>query len=719
MRTKLTAKHPRPASAERTPVRPGSANARKPVVRKAPGKPEGKPGGAAGGKGTFDRARGTGAAPGARSGAAAGAASGGARRAPAPGARDAGDRTAGRGRGDSEGAPRRPFADRAPRSGDAPDRQATRRPRGDSEDAPRRPFADRAPRSGDAPDRQATRRPRGDSEGAPRRPFADRAPRSGDMPDRQATRRPRGDSEGAPRRTFAERAPRSAASAPDGARPRTRGDAEGAPRRPLAERTARGSSSSTAAPRRSEGALGSGKRETRGTRDRDDDRPRRSSGDAPQRRPYGDAPERRSYGDARGANEGRRPARRSDAPYRTSDDRTAASRGTDAPYRSSSARAAPPRERASRDAERPSSPRGRADPRTDPRATGSTSRGSGERTFARPVKGSYAERPERSERDKRPRRATAETGAPRGAKADAPRRGKAETQRAGKAGAPGKSTRKASPSSARAPAADIAERAPHREHADAPGTLRLSKLMSELGLCSRREADEWIEKGWVTVDGERIDTLGTRVRPDVNIEIDPAAEAAQARQVTILLHKPVGYVSGQAEDGYQPAITLVTPANRWEGDRTDIRFSVAHLRQLAPAGRLDIDSTGLLVLTQDGRVAKQLIGGHSEVDKEYLVRVTYGDIETDVEQHFPPESLAQLRHGLELDGVPLKTAQVSWQNGEQLRFVLREGKKRQIRRMCELVGLQVVGLKRVRMGKVALGALPPGQWRYMSVDEMF
>ncbi|CAB3771759.1 pseudouridine synthase [Paraburkholderia solisilvae] len=249
--------------------------------------------------------------------------------------------------------------------------------------------------------------------------------------------------------------------------------------------------------------------------------------------------------------------------------------------------------------------------------------------------------------------------------------------------------------------------------------LRLSKLMSELGLCSRREADEWIEKGWVSVDGERIDTLGTRVRPDVRIDIDPAAEAVQASRVTVLLHKPIGYVSGQAEDGYQPAITLVTPENRWDGDRTDIRYSVAHLRQLAPAGRLDIDSTGLLVLTQDGRIAKQLIGGHSEVDKEYLVRVTYGDVQTDVEQHFPPESLAQLRHGLELDGVPLKVAQVSWQNGEQLRFVLREGKKRQIRRMCELVGLQVVGLKRVRMGHVTLGALPQGQWRYLSADEMF
>ncbi|RKP52716.1 pseudouridine synthase [Trinickia fusca] len=254
---------------------------------------------------------------------------------------------------------------------------------------------------------------------------------------------------------------------------------------------------------------------------------------------------------------------------------------------------------------------------------------------------------------------------------------------------------------------------------NADGTMRLSKRMSELSLCSRREADEWIENGWVRVDGVVVDTLGARVRPEQRIEVSSEAHASQARQVTILLHKPVGYVSGQAEDGYEPAVTLITPANHWEGDRSDTRFSPSHLRTLAPAGRLDIDSTGLLVLTQDGRIAKQLIGEHSGVEKEYLVRVTYGELTTDIDQHFPPEKLALLRFGLSLDDVPLKAAKVSWQNGEQLRFVLREGKKRQIRRMCELVGLHVVGLKRVRMGSVVLGALPQGQWRYLLPNESF
>jgi 23S rRNA pseudouridine2604 synthase len=144
-----------------------------------------------------------------------------------------------------------------------------------------------------------------------------------------------------------------------------------------------------------------------------------------------------------------------------------------------------------------------------------------------------------------------------------------------------------------------------------------------------------------------------------------------------------------------------------------------HLKSLVPAGRLDIDSTGLLVLTQDGRVARQLIGEDSGMEKEYLVRVTYGEIAADVQKAFPPAQLARLRHGLSLDGQALKPAQVDWQNPEQLRFILKEGKKRQIRRMCEQVGLKVVGLKRIRIGRVVLGNLPVGQWRYLGPQERF
>lgn len=253
--------------------------------------------------------------------------------------------------------------------------------------------------------------------------------------------------------------------------------------------------------------------------------------------------------------------------------------------------------------------------------------------------------------------------------------------------------------------------------------VRLSKRMSELGLCSRREADEWIPRGWVLVDGEPVTELGSRVRPDAIIEIHQSARSEQGERVTVLLHKPVGYVSGQAEDGYQPAAALFVPENQWEQDPTRKRFAPWQRKALAPAGRLDIDSTGLLVLTQDGRVARHLIGEDSTVEKEYLVRVVWdspqGRVEHDISKVFPEELLEKLRFGLSLDGEELKPAKVSWQNEEQLRFVLREGKKRQIRRMCEQVGLEVVGLKRIRMGRIVLGDLPVGQWRFLGPFEKF
>ena len=279
------------------------------------------------------------------------------------------------------------------------------------------------------------------------------------------------------------------------------------------------------------------------------------------------------------------------------------------------------------------------------------------------------------------------------------------------------------------------------------GTMRLNKRMAELGLASRREADDWISKGWVKVDG-RIAEMGMQVAPDVKIDINKEAKGHQATQVTILINKPIGLVSGQAEDGHEPAITLVQPQNRWKDDNARFFFHGSQLQSLVPAGRLDIDSTGLLVLTQDGRVARQLIGEDSVMEKEYLVRVVYtgranttagmsaaatypaaptqlsridddDPVSSDVQSVFPKDQLALLRHGLSLDGQPLKHAKVEWQNPEQLRFVLTEGKKRQIRRMCEMVGLKVVGLKRVRIGRVMLGNLPVGQWRYLSPAERF
>ena len=249
-----------------------------------------------------------------------------------------------------------------------------------------------------------------------------------------------------------------------------------------------------------------------------------------------------------------------------------------------------------------------------------------------------------------------------------------------------------------------------KHSAEAP--VRLSKLMAERGLCSRREADVLIARGWVKADGVVIDQLGTRVSPTSKIELHPEAQAKLKTLVTIILNKPIGYVSGQPENNYEPAVRLITPESQ-ERAPGDQALDRRHFEGLAPAGRLDIDSQGLLVFTQNGQMAKQLIGenlANGGLEKEYLVRVR-GSLDR--------EQLKLLNHGLELDGVALKPAKVSWLNEDQLRFILREGRKRQIRRMCEAVGLHVIGLKRVRIGKVMLGHLPEGKWRFLRADEGF
>lgn len=244
---------------------------------------------------------------------------------------------------------------------------------------------------------------------------------------------------------------------------------------------------------------------------------------------------------------------------------------------------------------------------------------------------------------------------------------------------------------------------------DAPIGIRLSKLMSERGLCSRREADDLIARGLVKVNGEVVSQLGSRFAPTVKIEILSAGQKSLAKKATILINKPVGYVSSQPEDGYKAAVELVTPENQMTGDKRRYEFDI--LRGLAPAGRLDIDSQGLLVMTQDGVVAKRLIGENSDVEKEYLVRVS---------GNLTPADLERLCNGsLVIEGRRLRPAQVEWLNEDQLRFVLKEGMKRQIRKMCEMMGLKVLGLKRVRIGRVTLGRLPEGQWRFLGENEQF
>lgn len=237
-------------------------------------------------------------------------------------------------------------------------------------------------------------------------------------------------------------------------------------------------------------------------------------------------------------------------------------------------------------------------------------------------------------------------------------------------------------------------------------TIRLSKRMSELGICSRREADELIAQGLVIVNGERVSELGTKVAPDARVELVTEAKRILADQVTIVLNKPVGYVSSQPENNYSAAVELITGANQMVIDGR--RFRLQDRRGLAPAGRLDIDSRGLLILTQDGALVKKIIGPESRMEKEYHVSVR-GEV--------TEAKLRLLRHGLELDDKPLLPAKIEVYRDNRLIFILQEGRKRQIRRMCDLVDLKVHSLYRVRIGRLELGNLPEGKWRYLRPHE--
>jgi 23S rRNA pseudouridine2604 synthase len=233
--------------------------------------------------------------------------------------------------------------------------------------------------------------------------------------------------------------------------------------------------------------------------------------------------------------------------------------------------------------------------------------------------------------------------------------------------------------------------------------VRLNKFMGQSGICSRREADALIADGLVSVDGEVVTDAGRKLEPGQTLTLNDRATAALAGGVTIVMHKPVGYVSGQPEPDKLPAVRLVT-----EGNRVGPGEVPADDHSLPPIGRLDEDSRGLLLLSSDGVVAKAVIGPASDLDKEYLVRVR-GDV--------TEKKLKILRHGLMLDGRQLKPAYVSRMETFRLKFILREGRNRQIRRMCEMVDLEVVDLMRVRIGPLRLDALPEGKWRLLTAEE--
>jgi 23S rRNA pseudouridine2604 synthase len=238
---------------------------------------------------------------------------------------------------------------------------------------------------------------------------------------------------------------------------------------------------------------------------------------------------------------------------------------------------------------------------------------------------------------------------------------------------------------------------------DGPEPVRINKWLGQTGVCSRREAEGLIAAGLVSIDGTVVTDAGRKIEPGQTLVLTDDAQAALAAGITIMLHKPLGYVSGQPEPDKIPAVRLLTAANRI-GDGEPPAADAS----LPPIGRLDEDSRGLLLLSSDGVVAKAVIGPQSDLDKEYLVRVD-GDV--------TEKKLAILRHGLMLDGRVLKRARVERMEPFRLRFTLREGRNRQIRRMCDMVDLDVTDLLRIRVGPIRLDNLPEGRWRMLTPDE--
>jgi 23S rRNA pseudouridine2604 synthase len=230
---------------------------------------------------------------------------------------------------------------------------------------------------------------------------------------------------------------------------------------------------------------------------------------------------------------------------------------------------------------------------------------------------------------------------------------------------------------------------------------RVNKWLASEGVCSRREAEELIGKGLVQIDGERVDDPGRKIMPGQTIDV---GEASPKPKISVVLNKPVGFVSAQPEGNQVPAARLLTRANLIGPPRN----MPTKRTSLAPLGRLDQDSRGLLLLSEDGVLAKAVIGAETKLDKEYLVGVR-GQISE--------RKLTLLRHGLQLDRRQLKPANVTLVAPQRLRFVLNEGRNRQIRRMCELVELEVVDLLRVRIGPLELRDLPEGKWRALAAEE--
>ncbi len=236
-----------------------------------------------------------------------------------------------------------------------------------------------------------------------------------------------------------------------------------------------------------------------------------------------------------------------------------------------------------------------------------------------------------------------------------------------------------------------------------PTPERLSRKVSDLAACSRAQAEQYIEGGWVRVDGDVVESPQFMVTGQC-VELDPAARLDATEPATMLLHKPAGLTFGESA-------SLVTEGTRLEGDERrgmrTLQRHFAHLRALMP---LDDEASGLVVVSQDGRVAKRLKDDSAKIEQEFLVEIS-GEA--------GPYALSRLARGLAYQGRELAPCKVSWQNEIRLRFAIKDVRPGQLRDMCAQVGLQVIAIRRLRIGRIGLNKMPVGEWRYMPASERF
>ncbi|MCW8917510.1 MAG: rRNA pseudouridine synthase [Gammaproteobacteria bacterium] len=235
--------------------------------------------------------------------------------------------------------------------------------------------------------------------------------------------------------------------------------------------------------------------------------------------------------------------------------------------------------------------------------------------------------------------------------------------------------------------------------------MRLDKRLVELIHCSRGEAQRYIEGGWVLVEGEVVEQPQVKVLGQT-VTLHPDATLEPLAPVTLLLNYPQGF------DVAVPTapLELITPATHAQDDRSGIRLLKRHFAGLRPTTPLEVGATGLLVFTHDWRVVRRLVEDAARNEQEYVVELS---------DEITPEQLAQLNRPMSFNNRPLPALKVSRQSEHRLRFALKSVRPGQIAFMCQSVGLKLVAMKRVRIGRVALAKLPPGQWRYLAPGLLF